>query len=88
MEIRDGCVGWNPEVRLELPFGSTVLTVQAQDNLPVLWAEVDPETSLRETHHFFLLNTGAELPARSGKYLNTVQINGGKFIFHIYKERS
>lgn len=88
MEVVAGGAGWNPEVHLQLPYGATILTAQAQDNAPVIWAEVDPETARKEARRFYILQTGAPLPGGSLKYINTIQINGGRLIFHIYEDRS
>lgn len=85
MEIRDGCVGWDPEVGFDLPVGTTVLTAQAQGNSPMIWAEVDPDERKLERRRFLILNTGAEIPSRPLKYLNTIQLNEGRLIFHIYE---
>lgn len=85
MEVRDGCVGWGPEVAIDLPAGARILTAQAQDNAPVIWAEVDPERPL-ERRRLFILNTGGEVIPSAPYYIGTVQINSGMFIFHIYSE--
>lgn len=88
MGVLGSIVGWNPEVYLQLPLGTRILTALAQDNAPMIWAEVDSETERTEARRFYILNTGAVLPGGRLEYINTIQINEGRLIFHIYEDCS
>ena len=68
-----------------------LLTAQVQHGTIVVWAEVDTEAPNRK-FEVFPLGTGWPLDPPAGKecildthtYLNTVQMAGGSFIFHVY----
>ena len=68
---------------LEMPFGSTVLTVQNQHGVSTLWAEVETEApTVKRT--FEWAGTGHAVP-QGGVYVGTVQVQGGAFVFHLYE---
>lgn len=81
-------VGYND---LRLPQGARVLTVQTQNNVINLWAEVpvangsghEPETQLRT---FNVYGTGRPIPNEPGRYIGTVQQLQGALVWHIYEE--
>ena len=65
---------------ISMPEGSVPLFVAIQDGEPHLWAEVEPDKPLTETH-FWLAGTGNPLP-RSGQYIGSWQ--DGRFVGHLY----
>lgn len=67
-----------------LPEGTKVLTVQMQDGIMVLWAEVDPGASKRGKI-FYLCQTGDDVP-EYGNYISTTVSPGG-IVWHIYEKR-
>ena len=73
-------------IGIEIPAGAKVLSVQEQDNEPVMWLEVDPSSPLK-TRFFTGAMTGVQLPSVcvQGKYLGTCLLNGGTFVVHIYE---
>ena len=79
---------WEPRTNVKLPQGARILTTQAQNNVPVLWAEVDPEAPL-EDRELLIAATGEDLPADVERtYIGTIQLAQGNLIFHIYEEKS
>lgn len=79
--------GWGlaPAVRhdVKMPTVSVVLALQVQHDVPTLWAMVDPKTSV-VTKTFEWVGTGQEVPY-GGKYVGTIQLHGGEFVFHLYE---
>lgn len=69
---------------IELPQNAQVLTVGVQYGDLYLWAAVDPEEPLRKWK-FSVYGTGRQIPDNPGKYLGTVQLNGGAFVFHVFQ---
>jgi hypothetical protein len=82
---------------LDLPEGAKILTVQVQDSIPCLWAEVevhDPGKSIGqfsqepyqiERRSFRIFGTGHQIPPLLNlEYIGTVQING--LVWHIYED--
>ena len=61
-----------------------ILTVQAQGNVPMLWAMVNPATK-PENVTIFCYGTGHEGVDPDAKYIATVQIEG--FVWHFYEWR-
>jgi hypothetical protein len=86
MEVNYEGAGWNPKASVKLPCGAKILTVQAQGNRPMIWAEVDPDAVMDETRLFLILNTDAEIPEdKKLSYIGTVQFHNGNLVFHIYE---
>lgn len=75
---------------LSLPSGSTVLTVQVQNNTLVLWAVVPADSNMRyDSRTFHVVMTGEDMPTpwyahHSLHYISTVQNNG--IVAHIFEE--
>lgn len=71
---------------VSMPRGATVLTIQAQRDVPCIWAEVDTTQPL-EDRRFIIFGTGHEMPADASlTYLGTFQLDGGALVFHVYEE--
>jgi hypothetical protein len=71
---------------VEVPEGAKILAVQAQGDVPCLWALVDPERPA-ETRTIHTYGTGHpvdDLAAMSSRYIGTYQIAGGKLVFHVF----
>jgi hypothetical protein len=63
--------------RLMMPEGAQVLTVQLQEDIPTIWALVDPDSPLKE-RAFLLAGTGHEIEVNTSAqpvYVGTVQID-------------
>lgn len=69
---------------VEIPAGSSILTVQIQGDVPCLWAIVDKDAPMR-TRRFAIYGTGWELPPDEfqGEYVATVQAELG-LVWHIF----
>lgn len=71
--------------KIQMPRNSKILSVQAQHGVPVIWAEVITENETEE-RSFEAFAIGQELPNKAPmKYLGTVQLSNGVFIWHIYE---
>lgn len=77
---------------LPLPDGARVLTVQTQDNKPVIWFSFDSSQELvLIARRFHLLTTGNEHPSLYSalRYVGTFQTTdaaGQVFVGHLYEE--
>lgn len=74
------------EIRIEMPKDASILTIQAQDEVPCIWAIVDIEQPTIEVRRFRLFGTGHPMdiePALS-RYIGTFQLLGGRFIGHLF----
>lgn len=72
------------EFELEMPVFPQLLTVQLQDNTPVLWAIVSPEMT-KEGHKFYCVGTGHEFIDHNKQYIGTVQ--DGPLVLHYFMEK-
>jgi hypothetical protein len=70
-------------VSISMPGGAQILTVQAQNDTPCVWALVDPEAP-KQTHHFRVYGTGHPID-EPGQYLGTFQLYGGSLVFHVFE---
>ncbi len=73
---------------IDLPEDAQILSVQTQNEIPTIWALVDPEKSTI-TSRIRIARTGhelttADLPDNS-TFLGTIQLSGGQLIFHIWR---
>ena len=75
-----------PRCSIEMPEGATVLTVQAQFEEPMIWAEVDPAAK-KIKRKFLSVPTGAAFDHDGAHYVGTFQIRGGALVFHVYTDR-
>ena len=72
---------------VELPAGAKILSVQAQNGLPQIWAMVDDSQAKTDMVHIRIIGTGYEIPdADSLEYIGTVQLINGECVFHVFKE--
>lgn len=73
------------KVKLEMPKGAQILTVQMQGITPYLWALVDTE-SKKEERTFFIFGTGTSNP-RLGFELNYIGTFQERFfVWHVFEE--
>jgi hypothetical protein len=72
---------------LDLPQGAEVLCVQAQKEVPYIWAVVDPEHPPAPIW-FALRATGQPIDAAAaGRYVGTFQLCSGALVFHLFQEK-
>jgi hypothetical protein len=69
---------------IAMPVGAKILCVQAQNDVPCIWAIVDTEASL-SSRHFATVGTGHPVHFSTDKYIGTYQIRGGIYIFHVFE---
>jgi hypothetical protein len=85
---------------ISMPAGATILAVARREGSQTvapgplatsheaveLWAAVDPAAPLEE-RRLRVAGTGHPLPDRDGlRHLGTVQIAGGKLVFHVFED--
>lgn len=75
------------EQEVLLPAGARILTVQPQNDVINLWALVNPAATA-EAVNIRMYGTGHPIDnSEKMEYLNTVQLYGGRLVFHIFTER-
>jgi hypothetical protein len=75
------------EQTIRVPKGSRALTAQMQGNQLCLWVMLDTDNADRGVNMpVYIHGTGhSVLPeAYHGRYLSTVQMDGGALIFHVF----
>jgi hypothetical protein len=73
-------------MKIALPIGAKVLTVQRQGEDLCLWAVVD-SSQQREMRVFEVFGTGHQMPDGLSKfqYISTVQEMGGALVWHVFE---
>jgi hypothetical protein len=66
---------------LQLPKGAEILTVQLQNQIPTLWALVNPMT-VTEERHICIVGTGWQVEDNM-KYITTYM--DGYFVWHVFE---
>ncbi len=70
---------------IPLPPRATILSAQVQQGKVCLWAEVDyDELYLAEPRHIRIHGTGHPV-TESLRFIDTVQLSGGKLVFHVFE---
>jgi hypothetical protein len=69
---------------LWMPRGARVLSVQEQHGKLCLWAEIE-EGAPPEERKFYIFGTGHRVIGGPMRFLATVQMSGGKLVWHIYE---
>jgi hypothetical protein len=75
------------EQGINMPIGAEILTAQMQGENLQLWALVDPDRDIKK-RFFEVIGTGHDVTCFSNterKYISTVQLSGGKLIFHVFE---
>lgn len=74
-----------PHQTLELPKGSTILSVANQYERLVLYVSVDTEeTNNTSEVDVYILNTGDSLNAHTNEFIGTVLFHDGEYVAHVY----
>lgn len=75
-----------PDCDFQMPKGAKILCIQTKDEIPQIWALVDPalNTTVRR---FMTYGTGHDVPENPGEYIGTFQTLGGRLIFHVFEEK-
>jgi hypothetical protein len=74
------------EVKLSMPEGADILHIEAQGEMPCIWALVD-EKRPREERCFRIIGTGQPVGDRPGIYVGTFQMSGGALVWHVFESR-
>jgi len=72
---------------IEMPVNAEILTVQTQNEVPCIWALVDP-TKPKEKRFIEVFGTGHDVHYDMGvgrNYLGTYQLHGGSLVFHVFE---
>jgi len=70
---------------IEMPADAEILTVQAQNEEPCIWALVSPDAPKRKVS-FEIFGTGHPVPENGKrKYIGTYQIKRGLAVFHCFE---
>ena len=69
---------------IPLPQGAEILKVDMQNNVPWMWALVDPEKP-PEMRNFRLVGTGHPIKEENLKFIDTFQMHEGSLVFHLFE---
>lgn len=80
----------NPEIEMEimLPKRAVILSVQAQENVPMMWVIVDPDEKEHEVRKFKIVATGQNFELKQGMvYHGMFQVDeGSPLVFHVFED--
>lgn len=72
------------EFKLNIERHATILCCQMQNDKPKIWAIVDTEAPADE-RTFKLYGTGHEIGDTNLKYIDTIQLQDGLYVFHLFE---
>lgn len=69
-----------------LPIGAEILCLQTQDEIPCIWALVEPDAELK-LRTFEIFGTGHDVPdsEKRRRYIGTYQLRKGMLVFHCFE---
>ena len=71
--------------QLEMPHGAEILCIQTQNEIPCIWALVEPNTTLTK-RAFEIFGTGSSVPQNATrKYIGTYQLSNGGLVYHCFE---
>lgn len=83
LQVTDKQVLW-------LPWGFKILTLQVQNEVPCIWAEVNPNEKINVPVSLCTIGTGYTLVTEnkySLEYIGTYQLNKGALVLHVHQEK-
>lgn len=74
------------EQTILLPKSAEVLSLQAQNNIPCIWALVDTEEPREKwvEWEFYMFGTGQQCELGQSRFVGTFQMSEGAFVFHVF----
>jgi hypothetical protein len=74
------------KLSIEMPKDAEILSVQMQNDIPCVWALVNPENKVKEKV-IEIFGTGHEMycDGISRKFIGTFQMHGGLLVFHLFE---
>ena len=76
------------QLLIDMPVGADILTVQMQDNMPFIWALVNPNETNRISRCLELYGTGHNISYEKGeerKYIGTFQFTDCGEVYHLFE---
>tara|TARA_R110001599_G_scaffold48928_1_gene140153 strand:- start:175 stop:438 length:264 start_codon:yes stop_codon:yes gene_type:complete len=70
---------------VSLPKEAKILKVGEQYSKICIWYETDTNIEEKEDKTIIVVGTGHSIPQNAKKYLGTVFLNRGQFVFHVYE---
>lgn len=71
-------------IKVDMPVGSKVLSVQMQSGVPCIWVRVDPRR-IKEPRYFVVRGTGHDFDGTEGKFVGTFQMAHLGLVFHLFE---
>lgn len=71
---------------LELPIGAEILTAQNQHETACIWVFINKLQTTKETRTIKIFGTGQIIKSENLKYISTIQLDGGAYVFHIFEQ--
>lgn len=78
----------NDDQQISMPKDAKILTVQSQNEMPCLWALVNPYETEEELRYIEMYGTGSSVECNAGterEYISTFQMMGGEIVFHVFE---
>jgi len=73
-------------ITLDMPVGTEILHVHAQNDAACLWAAVNPENTRTEKRSFLVICTGADIKMYfKAKFLGTVHLERYGLVLHVFE---
>ena len=78
----------NDRITIEMPVAAKILSLQVQNDIPCIWAVVDPKAQI-ETRTFIMFGTGHQINVdlqQRYNFIGSFQMMNGHLVFHLFEE--
>jgi len=72
---------------LQLPKGSSIISVTSQYGNIVLYANVQTDAKETETYDILVIGTGDEAPSKDYHFIGTIKLHEGAYMFHVFYKK-
>jgi hypothetical protein len=70
---------------IDMPEGATILLIDAQQNIPCIWALVNPKAAVKP-RQFRLYGTGSPIEGKLGSHVGSFQMHNGQLVWHVFED--
>lgn len=73
-------------INIAMPADAEVISAHEQRDEIYLWAIVNPDLKTTSDRRFYVVPTGAVIPSRAGRFIDTVHMDRWTYVFHVFEE--
>ena len=77
-------LGLGENQTIQIPYGSEILSAQAQNGELCIWANITPGYTIKRKIRVYAIGE-PHVPGEKTRFIDTVQFNKGTFVVHVFE---